>query len=264
LLCDHCKERNVIVADKYATTLDECEARLLEFRQLLHTALEQGCQQDEPQAVTLTRTIDFGLQTVQTVRLLITDDASHALAVCATVRALLEGSIRLLWATRTVPGAQNPWCRIQRYWAEQDMKWASEASRLPGTKQHAQLIETTRNEVLSRTDASGNPYVPASGIQQLLSDIDRADHGQGLITQKILGDELYTNMYRVLCRATHAHPEALRVDQRATYVRHARIGLVIAMWYLLQACCHVGTDDPKLEITALAARLKEVMEEDHE
>jgi hypothetical protein len=253
------------MSDKLLTILKECEARLAEHRQLLQEALKQGDQQDEPQAVMLMRTVDFGLQTIKAVDLLVGDDASNVLAACAATRAFFEAALRILWAARSLPDAQNPWARLQVYWAVEDLKWANAASDFEGMKDHAEVIRGGRQEVRDRQDAEGKPIQSAPPIIEMLREIKEANHLQGLGTEGGLDrDYIYTNVYRMLCRAAHGHPEALQADKSITYLRFARVGLVLAASYLLEASCHVRTADPKTEIEALAARIVTIAEETHE
>ena len=53
------------MSDKISAIVEECRVRLCKHRELLHHALEKGGQQDDPPAVMLMRTVDFGLQTMK-------------------------------------------------------------------------------------------------------------------------------------------------------------------------------------------------------
>jgi hypothetical protein len=112
------------MSDKIVAILKECEARLVEHRQLLQEALEKGGQQNEPPAVMIIRAMDFGLQTIKAVDLLVAADVSNSLFACTLARAFFEAAVRVLWASRTLPGQQHPWVRLQVYWANEDLKWA--------------------------------------------------------------------------------------------------------------------------------------------
>ncbi len=244
------------MSDKISAILEEYRARIAEHRQLLHHALEKGGQQREPQAVMLMRTVEFGLQTMNAVELLTADDASQAVAACAATRAFFEAAVRALWATRSSPDSQNPWARLQVYWALEDLKWANAASDFKELEDHADIVRAARQEVRDRRDAEGKPIQTAPPIIEMLREIDEANRAQGLGTEGCLErDYVYTNIYRLLSQGAHGHPLALRTEKNDWYLRHARIGLVMAASYLLEASCHVGATDPKGEIEALATRI---------
>jgi hypothetical protein len=146
----------------------------------------------------------------------------------------LEAAIRVLWASRSKPGSQNPWLRLKAHWDDEDRKWANEAIAFAGTMGHAKITRVACQEVLGHKDVEGNPIEKARGIQELLKDIDEANQSQGFnIKGGLGGNYSYVNIYRVLCWASHSHIKALRRNKNPEYLRHARIGLVVACWYLL-------------------------------
>ncbi len=249
------------MSDKITAILKECEARLLEHRQLLQEALEKGGQQDDPPAVMIIRTMDFGLQTIKAVDLLVKTDISNSLLACTLTRAFFEAAVRVLWACRTLPGSQHPWIRLQVYWATEDLKWAKSAKNAPELAEHAESIRMAREEVRNRTDSKGEAVTPAPNIRDMLGEIEKANVARGLGTGRLSADYLYTNLYRILSEPAHGHPGALGKKKPDTFLPHARIGLVVASGYLLEASCHVGTTDPQKEIAALAARIAKIAED---
>ena len=139
------------MSDKISAIVEECRVRLCKHRELLHHALEKGGQQDDPPAVMLMRTVDFGLQTMKALELLTADGDCNALAACAATRAFFEAATRILWAS-TSPESQNPWVRLQVYWAVEDLKWANAANAFKDLKSHAEVIRVAREDVRNRED----------------------------------------------------------------------------------------------------------------
>ena len=158
------------MGDRLVAILNECEDRLEEHRVLLKDALEKGGQQDEPQATMLMRIMEFGLQTIKAVHLLVTTDVSNALLACTLTRAFFEAAVRILWASRSLPGAQNLWARLQAYWIREDLKWANAARSSSELSNHAETIRKDRQKALRDVAIE-----PAQGIYDMLRGIEKAN-----------------------------------------------------------------------------------------
>ncbi len=244
---------------KYVTIIDQCCELLIRYQKLLSDALAKGGQQDDPPAVMLLRTLDFGLRTGRGMKLLVLADPANALLACSLLRGFFESAVRVLWASRTLPSADNPWSLLQKHWATEDLKWAEDAKHFPSLAEHAECIRKCRQEVLDRTDGEKLRLQ----IMQMLRDIQEADVAEELMDVGCRDAEFaYGNVYRLLCQPAHGHPVAIGNQKTDAWVRRASVGFVMATSWALQACCHVAAKDPKAEIDGVTKQLIDLLLED--
>lgn len=239
--------------------LSQCQRMLEKYRQLLDESLRKGDRQDDPQAVMLLRTFDFGIRTAKAVEVLLESDGQNGMFVCTLCRAFFEAAVRVLWASRTLPNADNPWVLLQKHWATEDLKWADDAKEFPELAEHAECIRKCRQEVLDRADGK---RVTLS-IMKMLRDIQQADIAEELREAGRKDAEFaYANVYRLLCQPAHGHLVAIGNTKSGAFLIHARIGFAMATSWLLQACCHVGVADPKAEIEAITKLIIDILKKE--
>lgn len=212
-------------------------------------------QQNDPPAIMFARTFDFGLMTIEGSKILLEKDVKNALLVCTLVRAFYEAAVRLHWASRAPDG----WQRLQAYFANGERKWANEAKGIQATASPAIATAERSQKILDRTDPSGNKYKPAPNMKQLLQELVGVDVVQGIREKKNRAADFdYTNVYRFLCKPAHGSMTALR--KPAEFLSHAKVGMIMATFSLLQAHCHVGAADSKQEVERTAQQLVKIIE----
>lgn len=233
--------------------LDKCTELLKTYRSHSREALEKGNQQEDPPAVMLLRSFEFGLRTIAGIKSLLANDRDNALLACTLCRPFYETGTRLLWASRAPDG----WLRLQKHWAKEDQKWAREARSFPKIAQAAQDVFNNRQEVLDRLDKEGRP---APSIQQMLQEIEDCDHSTGQLDEAIsTAGYDYTNIYRRLSQGAHGHMVA--IGRPADYLDFAVYGTVKATSADLRATCYLGASDPGAEIQGLHAELIEAIKD---
>lgn len=246
------------MSDRVLKVRQECEALLEERRGWMDAALKQDGREDEPQAAMFMRALDFGLQSMRAADLLLEQGDTYALQVCCIARAFFESAVQMLWASRCKVGSQDHWARLQVSFAQEDLKWAENAEKHASMAAHAATIRKDRQEVVDRVDEHGQKIKPAPNLHDMLIGIYAADRVQGLGAHSQIDEGyIYTNIYRLLCQPVHGHPGAL--GAAVGFHRIARVGLMVASVYLLEAICHIGSSDPKQEISDLAGRIADLM-----
>lgn len=236
--------------------LTDCRSNLAEHAAIMKQAVGAGDQQAEPPAIMFQRAFDFGLQAIDAIIRLLGDGEQYALHACTLCRPFYETAVRLLWASRTPDG----WQRLQAYYANEDRKWADEARRISSTAEIAASTRQHREEILERTDETGEKFCIAPGMQQLLRDVVKHDMIEGIREESDRSADFdYTNVYRFLCKAAHGHMTSL--GRPASLLRHAKYGTIMAIWCLLQAQCHVGAKDFSKEIDVIGKKLMKIIEE---
>lgn len=234
--------------------LDVCIALVHDYHERFVSAVKAGRLSDEPPAIALDRAMRFGERAICTVKLLL-ETSESAILASILCRSYYELSVRLLWASRE-PGG---WHRLIAYYANEELKWAREAESFPGTAGHAKIIRAEKEKILDRTDADGNPYEPAPNIAQTLRDVAKHTQRDGDVDDLDPQYE-YTNVYRALCRNSHAHLIAIgdRVPPHV-HLRTSVISIAIATLALLRAVCYCGSDDEESQISSIRERIKRVL-----
>ncbi len=247
--------KGVVTTKTTISALTGCRAILEEHATIMAQSVAAGNQQDEAPSVMFQRAFDFGLQTIDAIISLLGDGEKDALQACTLCRPFYETAVRLLWASRTADG----WQRLQAYFANEDRKWADEATRIPSTAAVAAATGEHRREILERTDDTGEKFSPAPRMQQLLRDVVKHDMIEGIREKSDRAADFdYTNVYRFLCKAAHGHMTSL--GRPAGLLRHAKYGTIMATWSLLQAHCHVGAADFRKEIDVIGKKLMTIIE----
>lgn len=229
---------------------ERCGELLQEYGAKIRDVLRDGNQENEAPAVMINRSYSFGLRSIDGITTLLTADPDNALLACALCRPLYETGIRLLWASRSSDG----WLRLQKYWANEDRKWAQEVVAFPELASHARTFLDSRLEVLGRSGSADAKCQPAPGIQQLLKEVEDADHSTGVLDDED-GNAAYdyANIYRMLCHGAHGHMAA--IGRPSDYLRFVKAGVIKSVSALLRSTCYVGATDPRAEIQAIHGEL---------
>lgn len=224
--------------------LAACDRLLEHCGGLLGGSLREGNQQDEPPALILQRAFAYGRQDLAALIQMIQKGEGYALFLAPIARPFYELAARVLWATREPSG----WQRLQAHWAEADKKWATEMKDDSELGDHAKLVLARADEVLKRTDATGQPFRPAPNLQQTLTDIERHNTGGGAKTPVGFAAYEYANVYRLLCRPAHAHITTIGQVKPDRLLHQAVVVAVLAVRSLLHACCHVASSTKEDDI----------------
>lgn len=229
--------------------LDQLGLLLKKYCGILEDCLHKSNQKNDPEAVMILTGIHYGKRTLNAIRILLQSDSENAFCAASLARVIFEASIRLLWATRTLNGSQDHWARLQKYWAMEDNKWAQQASQFPQTSDHAGQITAARSDILD------NDIIRAPGIEQMLKDIEKADQEEQLKGDDNIAEFTYANCYRILCRASHAHPAALQPKAINDFVGQTRMACLLSTNWYCQVICHVAASDKKAEVESIVKQI---------
>ena len=208
---------------------------------ILEDYVYESSQQNDPQAVVMLRSIHHGIRTLNAISTLLQSDLENACCAAALARGIFEASVRILWGTRKLNGSQDHWARLQKHWALEDKKWAEQARNFLQTQEHAEKIIEAREDIVN------NDIEKAPPIEQMLRDIEIADYEQGINNSR-MADFYYAICYRILCRAAHVHPAALRRPVIDDFIGQTRIACIMATNWFCQAICHIAAENKKEEI----------------
>ena len=184
---------------------------------------------------------------------LLRDDEGNVVLACTLLRSFYELSIRLLWASREPDG----WRRLEVYFATEIKKWANDCKDLPNpdvTELASKLLQRHQEvqEVENWKDSSGNAVKPAPKIWQILEEIVGHDvQCAPSIVQTGLGKHMYVIFYRILCRASHAHIEAIGGAFNGMYSSYARFGALLAATAYLTAFIHHTSQSPDTDVSTM-------------
>jgi len=231
------------------SVLEQFGLLLQKYWGILEDRLTKGNQQNDPEAVMMSRGIYYGTRTLNSIRILLQSDSENAFCAASLARGIFEASIRLLWSTRTLNGSQNHWERLQKYWAWEEKKWTDQASQFPETKQHAAQVAAARRDILD------NGIKKAPPIEQMLKEIEKADREEQLMEGYSIAEFTYANCYRMLCRASHAHPVALHRKAINDFIGQTRMACLLATNWYCQAICHIAASDTKAEIESVVMQI---------
>ena len=200
--------------------------------------------------VVLELSMDYAIQTAQWMCRILHEGPDGAVLACTLLRSFYENSVRVLWASTETDG----WKRLFAYYALEKEKWANKALN----SQNTEIVALAQNElqwcqhIKSWRDSNGNPFSVAPDIQKLLDDIEahEAQNSAGSSNTN-WGRRYYTFLYRILCRASHAHLEAITGEVNSLYVSTAYIGALTASTNLLQAFIHHSSASAQGDIIAM-------------
>ena len=86
-------------------------------------------------------------------------------------------------------------------------------------------------------------------MQQMLREIEQHNIDDDFIERSSGNASFeYTNLYRILCRPTHAHMSTLGLSKPDSLLHHAVIGVILADRLLLHAFCHVAAENKPEEV----------------
>jgi hypothetical protein len=188
--------------------------------------------------------MDHALRTIRGMSRLLQADDGNVVLACTLLRSFYELSARLLWASREPDG----WRRLQMYFAREITKWANDCrgSPNPGIAKLANGMLQSQNGIAQWKDPLGNDLKAAPGIQQILEGIESHDSQKGSPSARgNSGQRMYAVLYRILCRASHAHIEPLTGVFDEMYAYYAGIGACSAAANLLAAfiyCAEQSSD----------------------
>lgn len=239
--------------------LDGCEVLRGKYAKIFSCSIAKSNQEYDPPAIILKRVFEFGRLTLAGMRVLLesAEREGNAILACTLVRPYYEAATRVLWASRAPYG----WDRLITYHAKEDLKWAKEAQRFPGTSELAGRKIEEASKLLDRKDDAGRPFDPAPPLPQLLKESAEQNVREGL-TMTDPNDSSgyeYSNLYRWLCRPAHGHVCALAIP--SGYLRHTGASAIGATCMLLQAYYHACAPDPVSEITKIGHEIHKVYEE---
>ena len=229
--------------------LDQLGLLLQKYWGILQDCLQKSNQQNDAEAAMMLTGIHYGNRTLNAIRTLLLSDSENAFCAASLARGIFEASISLLWATRTLSGSQNHWARLQKYWALESKKWADQASHFPQTSEHAGKVKAARRDILD------NDIIPAPRIEQMLKDIEKDDQKEQLQGNDNIAEFTYANCYRMLCRASHAHPAVLNRKAINDFIGQTRMACLLATNWYCQAVCHIAASDTKAEVESIVKQI---------
>ena len=217
---------------RFTPKLRGCKRILDQYEKELRALLDSTKETAEPQAVCFWRTFAFGRTTMSAMIVLREDNEDYAICTSTLCRPFFEIANRLLWATCVPDG----WERLMAYWAKEDRKWANGLVEVKSLVAEAKRFRNQADAVLSRKRADGSAYDPAPGFETILLGIAAAETRDGVLDghSTPLGKKLYAEVYRSLCRPSHAHISSM-ADSPETHERIAVGGAQVATLALLRA-----------------------------
>jgi hypothetical protein len=230
--------------------LDDCAALLEKHSAALPRPDAAGSQSAEPPIRMLWLAGDHGLRTIRGMARLLRDDERNVVLACTLLRPFYEFSIRLLWASREPDG----WRRLLLYFATEIKKWANDCkdSPNPGIAELATYLLQRDRGVEEWKDTAGNTVRPAPSIRQILEDIVGHDAQQGSpFAHAGIGKQQYSLLYRILCRPSHAHIEAIGGAFNGMYSSWACIGGVSATAHYLTAFIHHTSQSAVTDVSTM-------------
>ena len=230
--------------------LDDCAALLEKHSAALPRPDAAGSQSAESAIRMLWLAGDHGLRTIRGMARLLRDDEGNAVLACTLLRPFYELSIRLLWASREPDG----WRRLVVYFATEIRKLANDCkdSPNPGIAELASKLLQRDRGVEKWKDSSGNAVRPAPNIRTILEEIVGHDAQRGSpFAHAGLGKQQYSILYRILCRASHAHIEAIGGAFDGMYSAYACVGALNAAAHYLTAFIYHTSQSPVKDVSTM-------------
>jgi len=248
------ENRKVIeMGSNYPEALDDFVKVLENQSTLFFGAAKAGKQTEEVPVLMLRRACDMSRKILEALKTHLAGGHGAFLA-CNLCRPLYELAYRVLWASRE----QYGWERLQIWLARQDKKWAQEALGMPEFADHAKVIMEQSNKVLSRTDCYGQTLNGVPDLKTILKEVEDRDVQSGLRQVNTRqADFEYTNIYRILCRAVHAHLGALSALGTEAFLPVVVFACGNAVFALARTMIHVGAREPEKEIQMLAEDIRQ-------
>jgi len=237
--------------------LNSCLGLLTEYGIAFGQYLAKSEQQDDPAEIMITRAFDLGLLTGEAMIALCQVREENAALACTLCRPFFESSLRVLWASRALPEAPDPWERLQKYWATEELKWADEAKAIDSSKDIAETVRQRNQEILDRTDGKRESL----SIPHMMGEVDKRDVSDELMPKDGKNaDWAYPNIYRQLCKAAHGHPSTIGFYSPGFLLNLAANSFVMATSFLIRAVCHfAGGDNERAEIVKTTERIKAIL-----
>lgn len=223
--------------------LDDCAALLEKHSTAFPRPESVGDKPAEPALHMLWLGMVHALRTIRGMTRLLREDDGNVVLACTLLRSFYEVSARLLWASREPDG----WRRLQMYFAKEIQTWANDCRGSPNPD-----IAKLANELLQSQEGveqwkspSGDDLQRAPRMKEILEGIESHDRQKGPPSSHgNSGQRMYAILYRILCRASHAHIEALTGEFDEMYSYHAGVGACCAAANLLAAFIYRTKQSP--------------------
>ena len=238
--------------------LDDCAALLEKHSTAFPQPDSVGGKLAEPALDMLWLGMVHALRTIRGMTRLLREDDGNVVLACTLLRSFYELSARLLWASREPDG----WRRLQMCFAREITKWANDCrgSPNPGIAKLASEMLQSQNGIAQWKDSLGNDLKPAPGIQQILDGVESHDRQKGLPSgHGNSGQRMYAILYRILCRASHAHIEVLTGEFDEMYSYHAGVGACCAAANLLAAFIYRTEQSPDAVVSKMLAEFSPLL-----
>ena len=156
------------------------------------------------------------------------DPAPSGIVVLSICRPYYEISTRVLWASR----GTGHWQRLQRYYANENLRWAKHAEVIPSLKKHAERVRVAASEILDRTDEHGRHFKNTPDMLQMLKEIEASDVTTGIKkTEDSFASFEYVVLWQIMCRSVHAHMSTIDVptEVHLYWAAHAAATATLAL-----------------------------------